>query len=895
LGCGESTDLTIDIPIERNAGSLTGYFDVSGYQETWAEIDVPYGNTTISTDALPVPPNELPSTPWRFEGLPAGSHVVKAKALIEGGNMIIEFPHKNEYNEKVRIHPLLETDINATFVSKPLKAQGQVTFWDQGGQTHLKDIQNGTFEFPNSSYVTTRHSYMLARGNSSVPVVFNAASGIGGKSLGRFIGAYDSSQNRAVMDYELLFNGLSPIEGPLDGSGARPTLWDVKQMIVGMSSDNEYNQYVIIDIGQDLPFLFDLSLEEEQPFQIPPQNICFGQIELTFRINEQLGSLYAPVLYCRQTGDFMSTTSNSSYYSRVYSNTGGAPFRFADRASEVTICAALPQGYQYSLTPRVRFVPQGGDESSVTYLILDPLIMPENNVLGCGDTGGPCLQFQDEEGNYTKLMISMIGEIESCLESGDLELHALVESDGVDVALVEYTLDNSPPVILCPSNCGPGGIFDIYLTSLQSGSHALKIRAVADNGCESKYTYTFEIQVEPLSLQCPADFTVHLNPGETHIARTDSRIAPHLNAIVVGGCDEDLVPSDNAPDIFETGETEVTFAIPGHTCMTTATVKPPIEHRIAFVEEMEGIDFVKLYSVEGGTLIAFGIVENPAWLESHNRGEHLGAAQRSASHNVKVFDSELNTQYQANIPGYRTENICFNPAENTHYAVLGRNNAGSYRIFLLREQHVISARPVPVFQHMSTPEIAWSNDGQKLTAITTVPLFNSQGVYINKYDIHIFEWDIGPTGFGSMSSHYERIESAQREEAHEILYVNDYLKQFTTTRGVWKSNNNQMVKMTTVDNVDMDICPDGSAAVFFQGHKIHLLLNPGHGTSQEILEGPEVRAGKTQVAISDDKTFVAFQEEDRVRIFSIPNFELVLEIMANQPQLILFAPIVDDD
>jgi hypothetical protein len=188
--CGSTVSPpVIELPVERNGGNLTGFFDISGFDEFPDKAQVCVDNFYSQFCITPpsVPAGTSPTQKWQLEGVQAGFHSVMARAIIEGGDYVLEFPQKTELNNPIQVSVGATADLGSTFVSHPITAHGQLKLFDPGGRTDLK-------HFVAPPFVRYRDdtSFMQADGNNRFANADNGASGINGLSMGRLKGNCDS-------------------------------------------------------------------------------------------------------------------------------------------------------------------------------------------------------------------------------------------------------------------------------------------------------------------------------------------------------------------------------------------------------------------------------------------------------------------------------------------------------------------------------------------------------------------------------------------------------------------------------------------------------------------------------------------------------------------------------
>ncbi len=913
--------IDVDVPTSRTAGPLQGLFDVSGHNETRAEIRIDDMPWYYQTTAQPVPAGSLPTIPWRFEGVPEGDYEIIARAVLDGGNFMLEFPHRDSFNQKVHIVRQQTTDIGSTFVAKPTLVRGKVILADPGGLTDLKGIQTS----PLLDFYNYDESFMMAEGvnlvASNTPECCNRSSGFKGQSRGRLIGSYDSAQHVADMNYELLLVGLSAEDASTNGTEACPAPWNMAGLSTYMVTETVPPKtgycYYLLKLNQYFPLLADANTE---PIQFPDQKICFGKVRLDFHVNPNLGSIYLPFLYVYQDGVDSGSSEFGTNYSLGSGYAYGTPSNYSQSGSTATVTATLPEGLRYSLSPRLYFRPAGQSSGPGTFMYFDSFIFPETGFLGCGDEIDICASLLDGQGNYSLLSINYPTETDYCLTNGNLELDFSVNlSDGSDVAQVGYVLDPqnietadlSDPnaVIICPSNCGPNPTYGINLSSLTPGPHALKIIAIAANGCSTRMIDNFYVQEQPLTLHCPADFTVNLLPGETRILRSDPRISDHLNPTVSGGCDLSVTILDDMPDEFTIGQREVYFWIlepEVQRCKTIVTVAPS-ERIISFISKdtLTGEQVIKKRTFLDDSLDSIIYSHPLSYHFQYSRDGSRMAVIPPDAGIVRIFDTETNLMLNIfPVPaGYKLYDIDFHPLDATEYAIVGSavSNPDQHAIFIFRGSTQLSRFDMPLFPptlRISRPLIAWSPDGTKISAT-----FTDQAPAVNQYGLWVSEWNVvgdqlvlPPNGMYEMRPNLQN-----RENIREMVYQDGDWRILATnaaiTRSIKRAGIEQMVLIWVAPNSDIDLTPNGKAAAYITTFP----LMPSHvsrvyGVSPldrneipNVFEGPIINNGKS-VAISSDAAFIAVATNDKVLVYSYPDFTLVKEISAISPRNLEFKP-----
>jgi len=920
-GAQPPAPIDVDIPTCRTAGPLKGLLDVSGYNETKAEIILDELTMHYQTTAQPVPAGSLPTVPWEFKGVPEGDHEVIARTILDDGNFVLEFPRRDSFNQRVHVVRQQTTDIGSTFVAKPNIVRGRVVLVDPGGLTDLKGIQTN----PLLDFYTYGKSFMIAEGvnqvASTTPECCNRSSGYRGRSIGRLIGSYDSAQHLADMNYGLLLAGLSPEDGSADGTEACPAPWNMAGLSTYMRTEtvppNTGYCSFSLKLNQYFPLLADVNAE---PIQFPDQNICFGKIRLDYHVNPNLGTIYSPYLYINQNGVDSGSNEFGTNYSLGSGYAYGTPNNSSQSGSAATVTATLPEGLRYDIFPSLYFRPAGQSSGPGTYMYFDSFLLPETGFLGCGEEINVCVSLMDEQGNYSLLSISYPDDTDYCLTNGNLELDFSVNlSDGSDVAQVGYVLDPenietadlSDPnaVIVCPSNCGPNPSYGISLSSLTPGPHALKIIAIAANGCRTRRIYNFYVQSQPLTLHCPAAFTVNLLPEETSVSRSDPRISDHLNATVSGGCDLTLTILDNIPDLFDIGQREVKFWIQGHeeiNCTTMVTVVPS-ERIISFVSKdpLTGEQVLRKRTFLDDSLDLITFSHPLSYHFQYSRDGSRMAIIPPGAGTVRILDTETNLMLNIfPVPaGYKLYDIDFHPLDATEYAIVGSadSNIDQHALFIFRGSAQLSRVDLPLFLpelRISRPSIAWSPDGTKISATFTDPAPDA-----DQYGLWVSEWNVvgdqivlPPNGMFEMRPNLQK-----RENIREMVYQDGDWRVLATdatiTRAVKRAGIEHMVPVWAAQNADIDLTPNGKAAAYLVKPSLApLQVSRVYGVSPldrneipNLFEGPIINNGRS-VAISSDAAYIAVATIDKVLIYSCPDFTLVKEISAISPRNLEFKP-----
>jgi hypothetical protein len=922
--CGQTVaPPAIDIPVERHAGRLTGYFDVSGHDEAAAEICVDSLSSPFCTNPPLVAATATPTQKWTFEGIPAGPHTVIARAFV-GADQLLLFPNMAGANHPVEIVSGSTTDIGATFVSQPITAHGQLKLFDPSGQTDLRYFVSNPFDTSSwESQIFT--STMAAQGDSGMAPEPNGASGYGAHSYSRLMGVYDAMQNLAQLDYSLYLNGLSYPGGNLDGSEARPTPWKVDSFNLNMTSPSGNRKSVSVSLATNLNYTANPS----QPpaggaFEVPEQRICFSSQTVQFNVNPLIGSF-------SRVPDFYVSSIPGTYYP---STLGVAPINYASAHSfgtfanypdtqSASVSVTLPEGFQYQGYSILSFIPAGGDASQETTMYLDPIAFPAEGGLGCGQNGGVCIDLQDGTGHSTQLSVSVTDSSGSqtpayCTSDGNLDLRVDVGSQGVDVMRVAYQLDpastddcqTGPAQELCATGCGPDPSFPINLTGLTPGQHSLRVCATSSTGCTAFENYSFDVDVQPPMLQCAPDFNVSLLSGETSVLATDPRVADNLGTQVQGNCGLPVGISDDRPAEFFPGQRTVTFSSSGlDSCTTKVNVIPAVDRFISFEihDDSYGADVIKTFDFLDGSEVGTMYPNAQSFnFEYNDSGSKLAVIPIGIGP-VQIIDLASGASTYFAVPtGYTLHDIAFDPQNDSRYAIVGTQTANpdQHAIFIYVGNTQKSRFDMPLFApslRISRPNIAWSPDGSKISASFTQP-----APAVNEYSLFMSEWNVVNDSITLPANgiYDNRPNLSNRETLRELVYQDDDWRaaasDLTVSLGIKRTTNEVIGSIFGVKNVDMDLPPKGGAAAFIQ--YIDLAAGdvawPGFVTPLTTTTIPSVTYGpmfypvtsKPTVAISSDARYVAVGLIDKVQVFSTPDFLLVKDIPAIRPRNLEFKP-----
>ena len=127
-----------------------------------------------------------------------------------------------------------DVDLDATFVSAPTVACGEIGLRDPENRTHLAGMNSDPLRGP----IDFQHSYVEAKGDSNVATA--GRSGKGGRSIAQYQGSFDEGGSLGTFGYALILTGLSTDTGEdaTDGRDMLPVGWDVTGTTLRWSGAN---------------------------------------------------------------------------------------------------------------------------------------------------------------------------------------------------------------------------------------------------------------------------------------------------------------------------------------------------------------------------------------------------------------------------------------------------------------------------------------------------------------------------------------------------------------------------------------------------------------------------------------------------------------------------------
>lgn len=905
--CDGVVDVAAPLPVERTAGVLEGLFDISTRTETWAEVRFEESGRVFIAYPPSVPAAELPSpgSPWVFEGAPSTSPTsgqdLFARALVDDSLRYLELPHRSGLNGPVEVTVAQQTDVGSTFVSRPHTLVGDVVLTDRGSGLGLENVSSNAFGgLPSPgvwSYAAT--SFVQAVGRPELAP--GGGSGVGAVSRSVLIGDYSAETGESRLSYELLLGGLSAVVAPLDGTGARPTPW----LLNGVNAyfdlpGGEGWQVLQMEIGELLPYTTP-SWSAPGTLPAPPElHLCVGRVGFTIRTDPTVARLYGPRVSAWNGQPILTIPADPhSLFLLRQAYTVGAPRTIEGRTDSLEVSAILPAGARYRVSPWAWLTTPAGENP--TYLSVPSLDLPLGGLLQCGEETHPCVT-TTADGVTSQLAIGVDPPVPACLESGDLTWDVVFDSDAPVTSLV-LTVDEEPPESLCSPCTQPDGStppVTVSRTLPADGQiHSLTLVAEDAAGCSAPHEMSVLVPEHPLTLQCAQDFVCVVPASQTSLAADDDCVASGLSAPVAdGGCQYPTALSDDRPDVFPLGSTPVVFtAIPGEaTCTTDVTLIQEPDYQLAYAMG----ESVRVRDV--GTGLYQMVAEAPAgveWLEFDALGERLAVALAATNPSVVVYEVDTGSQLLAISSHPIGDNVQFDPQDSSRLAVVLRspNPPVSYWVALYRNAQNLATVRLQQEPFMSRPEIDWSQDGKRLLAIVTYPVLTGTGDPLPEYRVRLEDWDVAGSGLANPTD-WVRTRGAPREEPVEIIYyLTPGAGAFGSQRGISKAGGTDVVSMSAVPNLDIDMTRDVAwAAVLLarpEGAELAVVRSPGSGLTPDIDGGPtlDLRGGvKPRVAISDDGARIAVSRSDSISVFRYPGFEELSSFDAQAVRYMRFRP-----
>jgi len=506
-GTGCSHQL-IELPVQRDAGDLSGRFDIVGYDETEAQVSLVMLETGFPRNStpFPLPSNQPEPASWSMSSVPTGNAVVTAGASIAGGDLALKLPETRPPNPMVQITRGGSLDLGATFVAKPIESTGTLLLIDPARTTWLAKLANTIPVAPNFDGET---SSVSAEGVRDLVDGVTGSGATGGLSRGRLNGSYvpesgctwnngsqmvGFGQGCWPLRYRLLFSGLSPITGSLDGSDTLRTLWHWPSGARLVFKDLLIDHQQALDLGFSRGMPLYSKGEDAAPPVLPSLGVCLGQVEIEFVTDAATGGLFAPHFY---SGGYVPASNPAispadvwSYYNASW----GTPAQESAAALRARVVATVPEGARYELNPSVSItsaVP--GLPSRIT---LPQISLPASGTLACSEVVRACIKINSPEGSTAQALQVSIDDQPYCLPAGTVSLQVKVESNNVNVDSLSYRTDGGAWRSYC-SPCGPmSASAPITITPdgqpFSCESHTIEVTASCRNGCTASASYSFD-------------------------------------------------------------------------------------------------------------------------------------------------------------------------------------------------------------------------------------------------------------------------------------------------------------------------------------------------------------------------------------------------------------------
>ncbi len=837
LQCGVPADVSTKITVERNAGKLTGYFDVSGHSESAQGIFIDSLDSNMNVSPLGVLPGSVPSVKWRFEGLPSGKHTIIARTLVDNGQALLVFPPKKDLNGNVNIIQGSEVDLGTTFVARPRPINGNVTFYDYG-KTDLKDISFDSFtsnDFRGWPKVTSAEAHGSQGVGPAVGPCAGLSAGWGSLSQSVMRGNYDPLANEIKLSYSLLITGLSPNDpmdpgSGLDGSKACPTLWDIYSWNTRIKNQS-VDEMIHMNIAQYLNFS---AAPSEPPMAIEGPRICLGKQEIRFLIDPAVGSLKDPYI------GFHGIGNQGTDISYVF---GQAQPAMHTPSNDLTVPVTLPADFQYEFNPSIWVIPTANPYSS-TRTELSPFNVPSEGFLPCGSSGGVCINMDDP--NAPKILsMSFEAENDGCMRSHQ-ELRGIlsINSSGAEVAKITYVIDPPPPTqpqpqenVICPNYCGvdpqkifgpPPTGFHIPMGGLSCGLHMIRFRVLAENRCEITSEYPFTIP-EPVRLECPANAELPLYLGNEGIYIDDLRLDGGLEAKVTGGCPGVTISDDRCADcVIPPSGMTFHYEADGRGCKTSVMTTKPVEAGfLAYIEKNPtlGKRELQVYNLNTHEKKTIDTVQNDHARIAFSPNGVVALAQYPAPSKLSIYDqSDARKLLDIQFPTESPTNMAFRPKHASEFALVMQAASNEYFLNLYRGNISVARVPVPfssTSSRITPPEVAWSSDGEMVALAYKVDGLDPQG---QPYPpLTVATWRIQYNSFIPLIALQSNIEPFSPQPILKLVVKNNKDLLFGTGKAIYLVQNNTIGKIWDVDADLMDISesdtqPNG--AVYLTVHQI---------------------------------------------------------------------------
>jgi hypothetical protein len=880
LAGGAAVEAPVDVVVQKNAGVLKGKLDVVGHPIVSGEVilDDPDWGLRLPLDPEP---GYTPPLEWSFCGAPAGWHGVIASALLDDERRAVVLPYKDGPNGQAFVPLCATEDLGSTFVTRPAVATGLLRLRSPIGSPLLSSLALGSLRWHSASDPegwSVQSSFAQATGSPAVPA--GGASGYGAFSRASLLGTIDAERRNADLGYSLLLPGIGTENGPLDGTGARRTSWDVSRFGLRWGDWTENQERLWLTSGFDLHYS---GVAQGQELVVPDQEVCLARVGLNLRIDPDEGRLRNASLSFRSVGPFLTPASPAGTPLADAVGDASEPWAGDEGSPEVSVPAVLAAGFQYELRPSASVSLGLVGSSSWSYVYLHPpMIWPSEGALACGASAEIC----GSVGSAGEMITGAVSILDATGTTS-----APTEATGAALSLsihVQYSVDMRPDrvsyaldpsgtagcqpgeTVLCDGNCPDPARFDVTLSGLSAGSHSFRVCTRDGLVCNPATGHTFTVPPPP----CPPGFTVVAPPGATSVPATDPRIASRLVATVPEGWP---APEDNRPLSFPLGQTVVHFTfgdqggcdttvrvVPAHIGVTGAPPQPGqgrVElHDLSGPQDLDttlahfpdaGSDYA--FSADGHRLVVAGgglsaIVRLP------------GSSNDSAT--VTSLAVPAAAQVSLGLPAGPWK-VAWKPQSTDVYAVLGQAGAPPrWKVQIVRETHVLGGLELPALPSDVTDvrltAIGFSPGGHSVTVAGTArkPTGPGAGWYYV-----LCTWTLsgaGTSGSPTPTVKFRRIPGQDR--VHDILVLEGGRVLMVAGKGLFQVQGAAWTLLFARKNAHGVVLPGGEGALLAEMTNRGVRLVHHRLATGQTRAGPAVSPGKLmagEVAASPDARFGA--------------------------------------
>ena len=257
-------------------------------------------------------------------------------------------------------------------------------------------------------------------------------------------------------------------------------------------------------------------------------NADLGELCLTVRSTG--GNIYAPKLLAYENG-IAPAPGNLNGWAVNYLAAFGWPTTAAEASTRNSLRTLLPAG-TYVLRPSVGTVGAGGVLGTATLSAITVTIPARGRV--CVDNG-----------------VSIVANAPICVGPNAISFGGTINSDGVAVKNIKYSLDNGGLVLLC-SNCGVNPSFTVPLPAgLAPGDHTVTIYVLTDDGRTASTTVVILRDTTKPVITCPADIVIPDVPAP-------GQVVNYPAPVIIDACPVSLLCAPPSGSFFPLGDTTIT-------------------------------------------------------------------------------------------------------------------------------------------------------------------------------------------------------------------------------------------------------------------------------------------------------------------------------------------------